>query len=102
MQGAGPEGGEYEIHCSARPNRVPTVWIFPMVDAGKTSKPRIKRCQRFFISPTALAEPSPAANGRLFFTLGPAVKAIGLDWTETEIDCVLRRPKFLPAALNSK
>lgn len=96
MQGAGPEGGEYEF-LFGETEQTPDRMKFSMILTPEKLQPPLSSVNGFFIA-DRLAERVDPGSDLYFSPWAAAVNAIGLDGPK-QIDCTLRRPNVLPAAL---
>jgi len=96
MQGAGPEGGEYEFLFGETEQSADRL-DFSMMLMPEKLEPPLNGVNGFYIA-DRLADRVLPKTDVYFSPWAAAVKAIGLDGPK-QIDCVLRRPNVLPAAL---
>ncbi|WP_404305854.1 ABC transporter substrate-binding protein [Neorhodopirellula lusitana] len=96
MQGAGPEGGEYEF-LFGETEQSPDRMTFSMMLVPEKLQDPLNRVNGFFVADRLAERVMP--NSDLYFSPWAAsVEQIGLDGPK-QIDCILRRPNVLPAAL---
>lgn len=96
MQGAGPEGGEYDFLFGDAEQSADRL-EFTMILEPENLEPPLNEVNGFFIADRLAARVLPE-SGVYFSPWAAALKAIGLDGPK-EINCVLRRPNVLPSAL---
>lgn len=96
MQGAGPEGGEYEF-LFGETEQTPDRMKFSMVLSPEKLPAPLNTADGFFIA-DRLAERVQPSSDVYFSPWAAAVNGIGLAGPK-QIDCTLRRPNVLPAAL---
>ena len=96
MKGAGPEGGEYEFLFGETEQSADRKTFSMLLEPEKLTKP-LDSVNGFFVADRLADRVTP--NNPLYFSPWAAsVKGIGLDGPK-KIECVLRRPNVLPAAM---
>lgn len=96
MKGAGPEGGEYEFLFGETEQSADRMKFSMLLEPEKLAAP-LDGVNGFFVA-DRLADRVMPSNDVYFSPWAAAVRGIGLDGPK-QIDCVLRRPNVLPAAL---
>ena len=96
MQGAGPEGGEYEFLFGEMEQSADRMTFSMMLIPDKLQPP-LNEVNGFYVA-DRLAERVMPGSKTYFSPWAAAVKEIGLDGPK-QIDSVLRRPNVLPQAL---
>ncbi|WP_390888971.1 ABC transporter substrate-binding protein [Rhodopirellula halodulae] len=96
MQGAGPEGGEYEF-IFGDTEQSPDRQRFSMFLEPERLQPPLNQVDGFYLA-DVLADRVQPQSPNYFSPWAAAVQAIGLDGPK-RIDCILRRPNVLPSAL---
>ena len=96
MQGAGPEGGEYEF-IFGDTEQSPDRQRFSMFLEPERLPEPLNQVDGFYLA-DVLADRVKSESPTYFSPWAAAVQAIGLDGPK-RIDCILRRPNVLPSAL---
>ena len=96
MQGAGPEGGEYEFLFGAIEQSPDRLDLDLLIEAEKLAPP-LDRINGFHIA-DVLADRARPESDQYFSAWAAAIRAIGLDGPR-RIHCRLRRPHVLPTCL---